>query len=109
MKIKTQNIFESVYQVVELIPLGKVTTYGAIAAYLGLKGGARVVGYAMHSAPKGVPAHRVVNRLGELSAKNSFETPYMMQERLEQEGLVINEDRIEDFKDRFWDPSVALD
>ena len=109
VKTKTYNTFESVYQVVELIPSGKVTTYGAIANYLGLKGGARVVGYAMNSAPKGIPAHRVVNRFGELSGKNSFETPYMMQERLEQEGLVINEDRIEDFKDRFWDPSVALD
>ena len=103
------NTFESVYQVVELIPLGKVTTYGAIAVYLGLKGGARIVGYAMSSAPKGIPAHRVVNRLGELSGKNSFETPYMMQERLEQEGLVITKNRIKDFKDHFWNPSVDLD
>jgi len=108
VKIKAQNTFESVHQVVALIPSGKVTTYGAIANYLGLKGGARVVGYAMNAAPRGIPAHRVVNRLGELSGRKSFETPDMMQERLEKEGLVIVKDKIKDFKAHFWDPSVAL-
>jgi len=100
-----------VYQVVRLVPKGRVTSYGAIAAYLGAKSSSRVVGYAMNGAhqvkPK-VPAHRVVNRNGLLTGKHHFETPYHMQELLAKEKIIVENDSIVDFKKLFWDPSIEL-
>lgn len=100
-----------VYQVVRLIPKGRVTSYGAIAAYLGAKTSSRIVGYAMNGAhrvrPK-VPAHRVVNRAGVLTGKHHFETPYQMQELLEKEKIKVKNDKVVDFKNLFWDPAEEL-
>jgi methylated-DNA-protein-cysteine methyltransferase related protein len=106
-----KDFFDSVYKVVRLIPKGRVTSYGAIAKYLGAAGSSRIVGYAMNAAhgqkPK-VPAHRVVNRNGELTGKHHFSTPYEMQELLEKEKITVKNDRITGFKDLFWDPSEEL-
>ena len=101
--------FEAIYQVVALIPSGKVSTYGAIAGYLGSKGGARLVGWAMNAShgQANIPAHRVVNRNGVLTGKNFF-GGNRMQELLEAEGLTINNDQIQQFSTHFWDPSVEL-
>ncbi|SIT08384.1 methylated-DNA-protein-cysteine methyltransferase related protein [Belliella pelovolcani] len=110
MKHKGENYFDMVYEVVKLIPRGRVTSYGAIANYLGLKSGARMVGYAMnasHANPE-VPAHRVVNRNGVLTGKHHFENPDLMQKLLEEEGLTIEKDQILDFEKYFWDPSTHL-
>lgn len=100
-----------VYQVVRLIPKGRVTSYGAIAKYLGSAGSSRVVGYAMNAAhgqtPK-VPAHRVVNRNGELTGKHHFANPFQMQELLEKEGVKIKNDKILNFEKHFWDPGDEL-
>jgi len=105
------DFFESVYQVVRLIPKGKVSTYGAIAACLGSKSSSRVVGYAMNGAhrvkPK-VPAHRVVNRHGLLSGKMHFETPFQMEELLKKVGIQVKNDQIQNFRQHFWDPNEAL-
>ena len=100
--------FEAIYQVVALIPPGKVSTYGAIAGYLGSKGGARLVGWAMNAShgQANIPAHRVVNRNGVLTGKNFFGAN-RMQELLE-EGLTIKNDQIQQFSNHFWDPSVEL-
>lgn len=95
-----------------LIPRGRVTSYGAIAAYLGAKGSARMVGYAMnaaHSQKPKVPAHRVVNRNGLLSGKHHFPTPFTMQELLEKEKVKVENGQVVDFKKKFWDPSVELE
>ena len=106
-----KDFFQMVYQVVRLVPKGRVTSYGAIAAYLGAKSSSRVVGYAMNGAhqvkPK-VPAHRVVNRNGLLTGKHHFETPYHMQELLAKEKIKVENDSIVDFKKLFWDPSIEL-
>lgn len=111
MATKQNDFFEQVYQVVRLIPKGRVTSYGAIAAYLGAKSSSRVVGYAMNAAgsqkPK-VPAHRVLNRNGELTGKHHFETPYLMQELLEKEKIKVKNDTVVDFKNLFWDPTLEL-
>jgi methylated-DNA-protein-cysteine methyltransferase-like protein len=100
-----------VYQVVRLIPKGRVTTYGAIASYLGSKQSARAVGYALNGAhfirPK-VPAQRVVNRNGMLSGKAHFETPTRMQELLEKEGVIVKDETIQNFTKHFWDPNKEL-
>lgn len=99
--------FEQIYEVVKLIPEGRVTSYGAIAKYLGT--GARLVGWAMNASHlKGIPAHRVVNASGVLTGKNHFPTPDIMQNLLENEGLVIKKDQIIDFKSVYWDPSESL-
>ena len=112
MKLSEQNkdFFQRVYQVVELIPLGKVTSYGAIAKYLGAAKSSRMVGWAMNAAhdKPTVPAHRVVNRLGVLSGAAHFSSPTMMQELLEAEGHIIVENQIQNFKECYWDPSLAL-
>jgi methylated-DNA-protein-cysteine methyltransferase-like protein len=100
--------FVDVYDVVRLIPKGRVTSYGAIAHFLGTKSGARMVGWAMHGCPQGLPAHRVVNSAGLLTGKHHFKTPKEMQKRLEREGIVVVQDKIKDFKDIFWDPSREL-
>lgn len=102
------NFFEDVYAVARLIPKGRVTSYGAIANYLGTKMSSRMVGWAMHGAPKGVPAHRVVNRNGLLTGKHHFETPYMMQQLLAKEGIKVVNDKIQRFSDIFWDPAREL-
>ncbi len=104
------NYFDQVYQVVRLIPHGRVCSYGKIANYLGLKSGARMVGYAMnaaHSLPD-VPAHRVVNRLGFLTGRHHFETATKMQELLENEGIEVKNDQIKDFQRLQWDPESEL-
>jgi methylated-DNA-protein-cysteine methyltransferase related protein len=105
------TFYEQVYQVARLIPKGRVTSYGAIAAYLGTRGSSRMVGYAMnlaHSAFPAVPAHRVVNRQGLLTGKYHFGTPDLMQQLLENEGISVENDRIINFKSVFWDPSIEL-
>ncbi|MBT1705562.1 MGMT family protein [Chryseosolibacter indicus] len=103
-----QNFFLDVYEVVRLIPKGKVTSYGAIAHYLGVKSGARMVGWAMHGCPKGVPAHRVVNHAGLLTGKRHFKSPQTMENRLRREGVKVIKDKVVDFKTLFWDPSTEL-
>jgi len=109
-KIKTSepNFFQDVYAVVKLIPKGRVTSYGAIANYLGTKMSSRMVGWAMHGCPNGVPAHRVVNRNGILTGKHHFKPPSMMQKLLEKEGTKVSKDKIVDFVDKYWDPSTEL-
>lgn len=106
------SFYEQVYQVVALIPKGRVTSYGAIAHYLGAKSASRMVGYAMHDAVKAdppIPAHRVVNRNGLLTGKFHFSSPTQMQELLESEGIKVNDDKIINFKSVFWDPIQELD
>jgi methylated-DNA-protein-cysteine methyltransferase-like protein len=104
-----KNTFEDIYQVVKMIPTGRVTSYGAIAAYLGSKGGARLVGWAMNAAhtDDSIPAHRVVNRKGILTGKHFF-GGNIMQELLEKEGVIINNDKIENFDQHFWSPLEEL-
>ena len=104
------NYFDLVYQVVREIPKGRVTSYGAIAHYLGLKSGARMVGYAMNAAHAldDVPAQRVVNRQGMLTGRHHFETPTRMQELLEADGVRIENDQVVDFDKVYWDPEKEL-
>lgn len=110
-KLKEFSFFEDVWSVARQIPKGRVTSYGAIANYLGTKLSARMVGWAMNGAsyakPK-VPAQRVVNRNGMLSGKMHFETPTRMQELLEKEGVRVEKDKVIDFEKRFWDPLKEL-
>jgi len=105
--VKEQSFFEQVYEVARQIPKGRVTTYGEIAAYLGAKKSARMVGWAMNGAhvqEPSVPAQRVVNRNGMLSGKAHFATPTLMQELLEQEGIAVENDTVVDFKNKLWKP-----
>ncbi len=105
------GFFERVYQVVLQIPPGRVSTYGAIAAYLGSPGAARMVGWAMnqsHTHPEFIPAHRVVNRKGLLTGKHHFQGKNLMQELLENEGALVVENRIVNFTELFWDPVREL-
>ncbi len=105
------SFFEDVWEVVRQIPPGRVTSYGAIANYLGTKLSARMVGWAMnaaHTAMPPVPAQRVVNRLGMLSGKAHFNPPTLMQELLEKEGITIEQDAVKDFATRYWDPATEL-
>lgn len=108
---KHEDFFQMVFQVVRLIPKGRVTNYGAIAKYLGVAKSARMVGWAMNAAhsQKKVPAHRVVNRNGELTGKHHFATPFLMQELLEKEGIKVVNDKIKDFEKYFWDPVKELE
>lgn len=105
------SFFEQVYDVVRQIPKGKVTSYGAIAAFLGAKSSARMVGWAMNASfvitPK-VPAHRVVNRNGMLSGKAHFATPTLMEELLAKEKIKVENNTILDFEKKFWNPATAL-
>ena len=105
-----ESFFQDVYDVARLIPEGRVTTYGAIANYLGVKRSARVVGWAMNGAITlhGIPAHRVVNRVGVLTGKNHFSTPTMMEEMLAREGVRVRNDQVVDFDKVFWDPMQEL-
>jgi methylated-DNA-protein-cysteine methyltransferase-like protein len=105
------DFFTRVYQVVRQIPPGRITSYGAIAAFLGVRGAARMVGWAMnasHGQNEWVPAHRVVNRNGLLTGKHHFLTPGTMQELLENEGLRIENDAVADFNEKFWNPLKEL-
>jgi methylated-DNA-protein-cysteine methyltransferase-like protein len=105
------SFFENVFDVVRLIPEGRVTSYGHIAAYLGSKSAARMVGWAMnssHSAPQYVPAHRVVNRQGLLTGRHHFNPPESMEAALVAEGIQVKDDQIVDFEKYLWDPSVEL-
>ena len=110
MKEKKAGFFEDVYAVVKLIPKGRVSSYGAIAAYLGSKGSARMVGWALIAAHPitDVPTYRVVNRNGQLTGKQHFGSPDAMQHYLEAEGLTIIDDQIIDFPKYFWDPAKEL-
>lgn len=103
------SFFERVHEVARLVPYGRVTSYGAIARYLGAAKSARMVGYAMNAShTKDVPAHRVVNRKGLLTGKHHFEGTNLMQQLLESEGIVIIDNQIQNFNEVFWDPSEAL-
>ncbi len=109
MKPETLNFFDKVYDVVRQIPYGRVTSYGAIANYLGAKRSARMVGYAMNgSHNKDVPAHRVVNRKGLLTGKHHFDGTNLMQQLLESEGVTVIENQIQDLHTIFWEPSSEL-
>jgi methylated-DNA-protein-cysteine methyltransferase related protein len=107
---KNNEFFELVFEVVKLIPSGRVTSYGAIANYLGAKRSSRMVGWAMNQSHKleGIPAHRVVNRQGLLTGKMHFSTPTEMEELLANEGIIVKENQIENFNSVFWDPSIEL-
>lgn len=108
---KDESFFELVFDVVRQIPKGRVTSYGAIAAALGTRMSARMVGWAMnasHAMKPKVPAHRVVNRNGLLTGKMHFAYPEQMQELLEKEGIKVVDDQIQDFEKHFWDPGKEL-
>ncbi len=107
---KSEGFFEQVYEVSKLIPFGRVTSYGAIAKYLGTPKSARMVGWAMnasHNKPE-VPAHRVVNRVGLLSGKHHFEGTNLMQQLLESEGVIVEDNKVKNFDTLFWDPIKEL-
>lgn len=107
---KERDFFMDVYDVVKQIPTGRVTSYGAIAAYLGTRLSARMVGWAMnaaHSKPE-IPAHRVVNRNGMLTGKMHFKTPSTMEKLLKKEGVTVKNDQVVDFKKLNWDPAEEL-
>jgi methylated-DNA-protein-cysteine methyltransferase-like protein len=111
MESSNDNFFSRVYEVAVQIPHGRVTSYGAIAKYLGAARSARMVGWAMNAsgnAPCPVPAHRVVNRTGTLTGKHKFGGSDTMRELLESEGIVVTDDQIQDFERVFWDPGVEL-
>ena len=109
MKPETLSFYEKVYEVARQIPFGRVTSYGAIANYLGAKRSARLVGYAMNgSAGKDVPAHRVVNRKGLLTGKHHFEGTNLMQQLLESEGVKVKDNQIQNFEKVFWDSVEGL-
>jgi len=110
MAFRQKQYYEQVYFVTEQIPIGRVSTYGAIADYLAL-GSARMVGYALSQSNANnmtVPAHRVVNRKGELSGRHHFKPPSAMQELLEEEGVKVVDDKVVEFKELYWHPE-ALD
>jgi methylated-DNA-protein-cysteine methyltransferase related protein len=109
--VKEYSFFADVYDVVRQIPKGRVTSYGAIAAYLGTRLSARMVGWAMnaaHTAKPKVPAQRVVNRNGMLTGKHHFATPTLMEELLKKEGVTVKEEKVVDLEKRFWDPVTEL-
>ena len=104
---KSENFYDKVYKTARLVPFGRVTSYGAIAAYLGAARSARMVGWAMnnsHNQTEEVPAHRVVNRKGLLTGKHHFGGTNLMQQLLENEGIVVVENQIQDFEKVFWNP-----
>ena len=108
MNSRKESFFDKVYTIVKKIPYGKVTTYGLIARYLGTPKSARMVGYAMNSSHKfsDIPAHRVVNRNGLLTGRHHFFGSSLMQELLENEGIIIMDNKIENFNDILWNPST---
>ena len=108
--VSEKGFFDKVYEVVRLIPYGRITSYGAIAKYLGAAGSARMVGWAMNSSGKysDVPAHRVVNRKGLLTGKHHFDGTNLMKQLLESEGIEVIENQIQDFEKLFWNPMKEL-
>lgn len=110
MSDQDQDFFNRVYQVVKQIPPGRVTSYGAIARYLGAGRSARVVGWAMNQSHglDGVPAHRVVNRIGLLTGKHHFEGSNLMQQLLESEGVRVANNQVVNFEKIYWDPNLEL-
>jgi methylated-DNA-protein-cysteine methyltransferase-like protein len=110
-KQSENDFFRRVYEVTTLIPFGRVTSYGAIARYIGTGRSARMVGWALnisHTRPQFIPAHRVVNRNGLLTGKHHFGNSTTMQQLLENEGIIVDNDRVVNFKEKFWDPSSEL-
>jgi len=108
--MENKGFFEKVYQITKQIPFGRVTSYGAIAKYLGTAKSARMVGWALNisSLDNSIPAHRVVNRKGILTGKHHFEGTNLMQQLLENEGIKVNNNQIENFDSLFWDPIIEL-
>lgn len=107
----SSSFFQDVFDVVQQIPKGRVTSYGAIAKYLGAASSSRMVGWAMnvsHSASVQIPAQRVVNRNGMLTGKHHFATPTLMEELLKKDGVKVVNDTVVDFKKIFWDPSEEM-
>lgn len=108
---RSDDFFKSVWEVVRLIPYGRVTSYGAIAKCVGTGASARTVGWAMnasHHSPESIPAHRVVNRLGMLTGKHHFKEPDAMQRALEKEGINVVDDKVVEFDRLFWDPTKEI-
>lgn len=110
IEMASENFFEKVHEVAKQIPYGRVTSYGAIARYLGAAGSARMVGWAMNQSCKDpkIPAHRVVNRKGLLTGKHHFEGTNLMQQLLESEGVSVIDNQIQNFEALFWDPTKEL-
>lgn len=111
MAKKEKNFFEQVFDVVREIPAGRVTSYGAIAEYLGSKGSSRMVGWAMnasHTTRGFIPTHRVVNRNGQLTGRLNFPDPDLMEELLTSEHIRVENNQVVDFKEKFWDPNIEL-
>jgi len=108
---KSPNFFEKVYDVAKRIPYGRVTSYGAIATYLGTAKSARMVGWAMNASHNNqdIPAHRVVNRKGLLTGKFHFDGTNLMQQLLESEGVIVKDNQIQNFDTIFWDPFIELE
>lgn len=111
MASSADNFYARVYRVAACIPYGRVTSYGAIAKFLGAAGSARMVGYAMNGSlgEEDIPAHRVVNRNGLLSGKAHFGGSTMMEDLLKSEGVLVQNDQVQNFKDVFWNPADHLD
>ena len=109
--MKKESFFQKVYEVVKLIPPGKVTTYGAIAKFLGSPSSSRTVGWAMNAShsDETIPAHRVVNRNGLLTGKHHFGGSNIMKELLENEGVEVKENQVQNFKNYFWNPNIELE
>jgi methylated-DNA-protein-cysteine methyltransferase related protein len=110
-KKNNEGFFEKVYEVTKLIPYGRITSYGAIARYLGSGQSARMVGWALnssHTLPEYIPAHRVVNKIGLLSGKHHFGNSSTMKQLLENEGIIVEDDLIINFNERFWDPGKEI-
>jgi len=108
---KHKDFFHNVFDVVRLVPKGRVTSYGAIAKYLGSPRSSRMVGWAMNASHKfkDVPAHRVVNRNGLLTGKMHFSTPDEMKKLLNNESVIVNNDKVENFNVLYWDPNLELE
>ena len=108
--VQSDSFFEKVYEVARKIPYGRITSYGAIAEYLGTKKSARMVGWAMNASHRkeDIPAHRVVNRKGLLTGKHHFDGTNLMQQLLESEGIIVKENQILHFEELFWNPTIEL-
>jgi methylated-DNA-protein-cysteine methyltransferase-like protein len=109
--IKNSDFFSRVYDLTKMIPYGRVTSYGALALYLGSGRSARMVGWALnscHSRPEFIPAHRVVNRNGMLTGKRHFGNSTTMQQLLENEGILVENDQVLQFAEKFWNPGKEL-
>ncbi len=106
------DLYEAIYELTRAVPVGSVTTYGAIAEAIGLKSGARLVGYALaqsHAVLPAVPAHRVVNRIGLLTGRHHFSPPESMEQALEVEGVLVRDNQVQDFENRLWRPLEHFD